>query len=144
MFKMGLRFMLFAMACGVLAGCFEPKVPTADGRKVLTEAQYKTLMDKMKNSDEMKEEVVEAAARANGGDNAFANGALFYQNRDFANAAAEFEKVVSADAGNSKAWYMLGSCYEHTGNVEKAQSAFKQSYDIMVAQGYIADINKIR
>lgn len=143
MFKMGLRFLLFAMACVVLAGCFEPKTPTADGRKVLTGAQYEALMAKMK-TDEMKKEVVEAAVNANGGDDAFANGAQFYQNRDFANAATEFEKVVSADAGNSKAWYMLGSCYEHTGNVDKAQSAFKQSYDIMVAQGYIADINKIR
>ncbi|MBP5233250.1 MAG: tetratricopeptide repeat protein [Planctomycetes bacterium] len=143
MFKKGLRFVLFAMACVVLAGCFEPKTPTVDGRKVLTGAQYEELMAKMKTSG-VKEEVAEAAAQANGGDSAFANGARFYQNRDFANAAVEFEKVVSSDAGNSKAWYMLGACYEHTGNVEKAQSAFKQSYDIMVAQGYIADINKIR
>ena len=143
MFKKGLRFVLVVLVGVMLTGCFEPKVPTTDGRKVLTAAQYDALMAKMKTS-EMKEEVAEAAAKVDNGDNAFANGARFYENRDFANAAVEFEKVVSADAGNSKAWYMLGSCYEHTGNVEKAQSAFKQSYDIMVAQGYIADINKIR
>ena len=138
--KKGLLIVALSLAGLTLTGCFEKKTPTVDGRKVLTAAQYETLMNKMKK--EIKEEA--KADKKETGADAFANGAMFYQNRDYANAAGEFEKVVSADAKNSRAWYMLGSCYEHTGNIARSQEAFKRSYDIQVAQGYIADVSKTR
>ena len=136
-------YMLFSSICLMLSGCFEPQVPTVNGETVLTMDQYKALAKKMKEN-EQKDEKEQAEAKVASTDSAFVNGTALFQNRDFANAAVEFEKVVAGNAQNSKAWYMLASCYEHTGDLKKSQEAYKKSYDIQVAQGYIADVNKIR
>jgi Flp pilus assembly protein TadD len=129
-----------------LAACQKDRAPHANGSTMLTLAQYEELNAKVKDAALAETTAAAEAGAKSGvaaGDN-FGLAAALYQNHDYVGAVRKFEKVVAADANNSKAWYMLGAAYEQTGDIERAQTAFKKSYDILVAQGYIATANQWR
>ncbi|MDR0868782.1 MAG: tetratricopeptide repeat protein [Planctomycetota bacterium] len=117
------------------------KVAKANGSTVLTVAQYNALAAKMKAGAPVAS--AEATPNAAAGDT-FGLAAALYQNHDYAGAAREFENVTGGNPDHSQAWYMLGASYEHLGDIERAQTAFKKSYDLLVAQGYIVETGGLR
>lgn len=126
--------LLFGM--GFLMVSCEKKAPVANGKNILTLEQYNQLMAKMKVEPDKKNG--DAAATAAGTDTgSFAEGARLYREEQYAQAASAFQGVLKAEPGNSRAWFLLGSCQEKAGNLESAQDSYKKSYDLMVKQGYI-------
>lgn len=107
--------------------------PKADGKTVLTAEQYKELQAKLGDAQKAKNNAGEQVAQSS----PMLDGMNHLRQERYQQAAASFEMAVKAEPGNSRAWYLLGSCYEKTGQIEQAQLAYKTSYDIMVRQGYI-------
>lgn len=139
--KTTLKISAVLMGLLFLPACFSPKTAIVDGKTVLTNQQYEAMLVKLKQEMQpLDEQIAEIGA---GGANNFDSGVLFYQKHDFANAATEFSSVVKNNNKNSKAWYLLGSCYEQIGDLTLAQEAFKRSYDLMVEQGYVAEIGAL-
>lgn len=114
--------------------CTKKEPPLVDGKTVLTVAQYNQLIGRMK-ADLAKNGVTEEAAKSD----LFSEGSRYYREEKYGDAATAFDGLVKENPENSRAWFMLGSCYEKMGDLAQAQQAYKRSYDIMVKQGYIAE-----
>ena len=124
---------------GMLFTACSNQPPKADGKKVLTVEQYKELQAKLGDAEKRKENAADQANKAS----PMEDGAVFLRQERYQQAAAAFEQAVKADPNNSRAWYLLGTCYEKAGQIDQAQLAYKTSYDLMVRQGYIATTNSL-
>lgn len=117
---------------GVLFVSCEKQPPLTNGKNILTLEQYKQLQTKMGAVEKKKEEAVQSI-RAN----PFSEGTAYLRQEQYKQAAVSFEQAVKVEPNNSRAWYLLGTCYEKNDQIEQAQLAYKTSYDLMVKQGYI-------
>lgn len=132
----GLAVVLFFGMSVLMVSCAK-KTPVANGKNILTVEQYNQLMAKMKVEPEKKTGNGAAAAATATEAGSFAEGARLYREEQYGQAATAFQGVLKTEPGNSRAWFLLGSCQEKAGNLDEAQGSYKKSYDLMVKQGYI-------
>ncbi len=124
---------------GMLFTSCSDQPPKADGKSVLTAAQYKQLQAKLGDAEKRKNAATDQANKSS----AMEDGAVYLRQERYQQAAASFEQAVKADPNNSRAWYLLGTCYEKAGQIDQAQLAYKTSYDLLVRQGYIPSANTL-
>lgn len=128
------RASFFAMlAAGLslgLSSCGEEHVLNADGKTVLTMAQYEELQIRLQ-AEAQQAEIREAQQEAVEEFGTHFNRAVaLYRRREYDRALASFDEAVKQHPGNARAWYMRGMTLRQLGNESAANESFTRAYEI--------------
>lgn len=125
-----------------VASCGEEHVLNADGKTVLTMAQYEEMKIRL-HAESQREEAARTAARVTDEFGTHFNRAVAqYRQREYNRALASFDEAIKQHPGNARAWYMRGMTLRQLGNESAANDSFTRAYEISSTQPASASMTR--